>query len=211
MLGEISETIRRVKATKREATEELYAEFISYVNELEKAGLMQNGGFSLKDTVAYKQIVDKNSFAKAELDVRDEANPNKQHIEFGYGIGNFFGSIGRAWKTRKEPETIQKIYINIEKYISDNINPIEAEVDPYVQKLKSDYQSDIQSLKSNTKKNIDAIFALIQKMDENITEMKKEAAEIAVVENTYVQTITEIENVRSLINSLISKINYTKI
>ena len=211
LLGEISETIRRVKVTKREATEELYAEFISYVNELEKAGLMQNGGFSLKDTVAYKQIVDKNSFTKAESDVRDEANPNKQHIEFGYGIGNFFGSIGRAWKTRKEPETIQKTYINIEKYISDNISPIEAEVDLYVQKLKSDYQSDIQSLKSDTKKKVDDVFALIQEVNDDISKMKAEAAKIAEEESTYAQTIAEIESIRTFMNSLISKINYTKI
>lgn len=211
LLGEISETIRRVKVTKREATEELYAEFISYVNELEKAGLMQNGGFSLKDTVAYKQIVDKNSFTKAESDVRDEANPNKQHIEFGYGIGNFFGSIGRAWKTRKEPETIQKTYINIEKYISDNISPIEAEVDLYVQKLKSDYQSDIQSLKSDTKKKVDDVFALIQEVYDDISKMKAEAAKIAEEESTYAQTIAEIESIRTFMNSLISKINYTKI
>ena len=211
LLGEISETIRRVKATKREATEELYAEFISYVNELEKAGLMQNGGFSLKDTVAYKQIVDKNSFTKAESDVRDEANPNKQHIEFGYGIENFFGSIGRAWKTRKEPETIQKTYINIEKYISDNINPIEAEVDKYVEKLKSDYRNDIQSLKSDTKKKVDDVFALIQEVDDDISEMKAEAAKIAEEESTYAQTIAGIESTRTFIDSLISKINYTKI
>ena len=211
LLGEISETIRRVKVTKREATEELYAEFISYVNELEKAGLMQNGGFSLKDTVAYKQIVDKNSFTKAESDVRDEANPNKQHIEFGYGIGNFFGSLGRAWKTRKEPETIQKTYINIEKYISDNISPIEEEVDLYVQKLKSDYQSDIQSLKSDTKKKVDDVFALIQEVNDDISKMKAEAAKIAEEESTYAQTIAEIESIRTFMNSLISKINYTKI
>lgn len=211
LLGEISETIRRVKATKREATEELYAEFISYVDELEKAGLMQNGGFSLKDTVAYKQIVDKNSFTKAEADVRDETNPNKRHIEFGYGVGNFFSSIGRAWKTRKEPETIQKTYINIEKYISDNINPIEAEVDKYVEKLKSDYQGDIQSLKSDTKKKVDDVFALIQEVDDDISEMKSEAAKIASQESTYAQTIAEIESIRTFMNSLISKINYTKI
>ena len=211
LLGEIRGTIRQVKAKKREATEELYTEFISYVDELEKSGLMQNGGFSLKDTVAYKQIVDKDSFTKAEEDVRSEANPNKQHIEFGYGIGNFFSSIGRAWKTRKEPETIQKTYINIEKYISDNITPIEAEVDQYVKKLKSDYQSDIQSLKSDTKKNVDDVFVLIQEMDDDISEMREEAKKIAAEESTYAQTIAEIESIRTFINSLISKINYTKI
>ena len=72
-------------------------------------------------------------------------------------------------------------------------------------------QNNFRSEKSNTKKNIDVVFALIQKMDESISEMKKEATEIAAEENIYAQTITEIENVRSLINSLISKINYTKI
>ena len=135
LLGKISDTIREVKSNKRVATNDLYGEFISYLKELESAGLMKNGSFSLKDTVAYKKIVDRATFTKVQEDTRPEDNPNKYHIEFGYGIGNFFGSIGRAWKTRKEPDKIDKTYINIEKYISENITPIEAEIDNYVEKL----------------------------------------------------------------------------
>lgn len=111
LLGQINDTVKKVKDKKRGATIELYDEFIKYLQELESAGLMTNGSFSLKDTMAYKKIVDKDSFTKAEEESRDEKNPNKSHIEFGYGIGPFFKSIGSAWKTRKEPETIQKIYI----------------------------------------------------------------------------------------------------
>ena len=211
LLGQINDTIREVKAKKREATDDLYREFISYLEELEVAGLMQNGSFSLKDTVAYKKIVDKDSFKKAEEDTRNEANPNKHHIEFGYGIGNFFSSIGRAWKTRKEPDTIKKTYINIEKYISDNINPIEAQIDMYVEKLKSDYQSDIQSLKDDTKSRVDSVLALITAKDARISAMREKAMEFASNEDTYAEQIKRIENVRSYLDSLISLIEYTQI
>lgn len=211
LLGQINDTIRDVKAQKREATDDLYREFISYLEELEAAGLMQNGRFSLKDTVAYKKIVDKDSFTKAEEDTRNDANPNKHHIEFGYGIGNFFSSIGRAWKTRKEPDTIEKTYINIEKYISDNINPIEAQIDMYVEKLKSDYQSDIQSLKDDTKSRVDSVLALITAKDASISAMREKAMVFASNEDTYAEQIKRIEDVRNYLDSLISLIEYTQI
>ena len=189
----------------------MYREFISYLEELEVAGLMQNGSFSLKDTVAYKKIVDKDSFKKADEDTRNEANPNKHHIEFGYGIGNFFSSIGRAWKTRKEPDTIQKTYINIEKYISDNINPMEAQIDMYVEKLKSDYESDIKSLKDDTKSRVDRVLELIAAKDASISAMRKKAMELASNEDTYAEQIKRIENTRSYLDSLISLIEYTQV
>ena len=211
LIGQINDTIREVKAKKREATDDLYKEFISYLKELEMAGLMQNGSFSLKDTVAYKQIVDKDAFKKAEENTRDENNPNKHHIEFGYGIGNFFSSIGRAWKTRKEPDTIKKTYINIEKYISDNINPIEAEIDKYVEKLKSDYQGDIQSLKDDTKNRVDRVLALVTEKNTTISAMREKAKQFASNEDTYSEQIKRIENVRSYLDSLISLIEYTQI
>ena len=211
LLGQIRDTIREVKAKKREATDDLYREFISYLEELEVAGLMQNGSFSLKDTVAYKKIVDKDSFKKADEDTRNEANPNKHHIEFGYGIGNFFSSIGRAWKTRKEPDTIQKTYINIEKYISDNINPMEAQIDMYVEKLKSDYESDIKSLKDDTKSRVDRVLELIAAKDASISAMRKKAMELASNEDTYAEQIKRIENTRSYLDSLISLIEYTQV
>ncbi len=211
LLGQITDTIRDVKAKKREATNDLYNEFISYLDELAAAGLMNNGSFSLKDTVAYKKIVDKESFKKAEEDTRYEDNPNKHHIEFGYGIGNFFSSIGRAWKTRKEPDTIKKTYINIEKYIVDNIYPIEAEIDKYVEKLKEDYQSDIQSLKTETKSRVDRVLTLITEKDATISQMREKAMEFASNEDTYSAQIQKIEEVRSYLNSLISLIKYTQI
>lgn len=211
LLGQINDTIHEVKTKKREATNDLYMEFILYLNELEKAGLMQNGSFSLKDTVAYKKIVDKDSFKDAEEYTRHKDNPNKHHIEFGYGIGNFFSSIGRAWRTRKEPDTIEKTYINIEKYISDNINPIEAEIDKYVEKLKSDYQSDIQSLKNDTKNRVDRVLALITEKDATIAAIREKAMEYASNESTYSRQIERIEDVRSYLDSLISLIEYTQI
>lgn len=211
LLGQINDTIREVKAKKRAATDDLYKEFISYLEELEAVGLMQNGSFSLKDTVAYKKIIDKDSFKKAEVDTRDESNPNKHHIEFGYGIGNFFSSIGRAWKTRKEPDTIKKTYINIEKYISDNINPIEAEIDKYVEKLKLDYQGDIQSLKDETKNRVDRVLVLITEKDTTISAMREKAKEFASNEDIYSEQIKRIEDVRNYLDSLISMIEYTQI
>lgn len=211
LLGQISDTIREVKAKKRESTDDLYKEFISYLDTLEAAGLMQNGSFSLKDTVAYKKIVDKDSFKKAEEDTRDENNPKKHHIEFGYGIGNFFSSIGRAWKTRKEPDTIKKTYINIEKYISDNINPIEADIDTYVEKLKSDYRDDIQSLKNDTKSRFDQVLTLITEKDAAISAMREKAMKFASKEETYSEQINKIEDVRNYLDSLISLIEYTQI
>lgn len=211
LLGKISDTIRDVKVQKRKATDELYKEFISYVSELEAVGLMENGSFSLKDTVAYKKIIDKESFTQAEEADRYENNPNKHHIEFGYGIGNFFSSIGRAWKTRKEPETIKKTYVNIEKFISENINPIEAEIDIYVEKLRSDYQSDIQSLKSETNDRVDRVLELIKEIDADISKMKKKVASIASDEKAYAERIEKIEDIRAFIDSLISQIQYTQI
>ena len=211
LLGRINDTVKKVKDKKRASTNELYNEFIKYLQELEKAGLMTNGSFSLKDTVAYKKIVDKDSFTKAEEESRDEANPNKEHIEFGYGIGNFFSSIGRAWKTRKEPETIRKTYINIEKYISDNINPIEADVDEYVTKLKQDYQGDIRSLKTETKNKVDRVIELIKEKDEDITGMKQEAVQIASDEKAYAEQVKRFDEVRQYIETLVAKIAYTQV
>ena len=211
LLGKINDTIRDVKAKKKETTDDLYKEFISYLSELESAGLMENGSFSLKDTVAYKNIVDKESFTQAVENMRYEDNPNKYHIEFGYGIGNFFSSIGCAWKTRKEPDTIKKTYINIEKYISENISPIEAEIDKYVEKLKDDYESDIKSLKSETKDRVDRVLSLIKEKDADILEMKQEASKIASDEKAYAEQIKRIEEIREYMDSLISKIAYTQV
>lgn len=210
LLGQINDTVREVKAKKREATNDLYKEFISYLEELENTGLMRNGCFSLKDTVAYKKIIDKNSFKEAEETTRLESNPKKQYIEFGYGIGNFFSSIGRAWRTRKEPATIDRTYINIEKYISDNVNPIEAEIDRYVEKLKTDYQSDIRSLKDDTKRRVDDVITLITEKNIAISEMREKAMEIASNEASYSEQIKRISEDRSFLGSLISLIEYTR-
>lgn len=211
LLGQINDTVKKVKDKKRGATIELYDEFIKYLQELESAGLMTNGSFSLKDTMAYKKIVDKDSFTKAEEESRDEKNPNKSHIEFGYGIGPFFKSIGSAWKTRKEPETIQKIYINIEEYISKNITPIEAKVDEYVAKLKEDYLEDIRSLKNETKGKVDRVIELIKEKDKDIIVIKEEAAQIASDEKTYAEQVKRFDEVRQYIEALVAKIEYTQV
>ena len=50
LLGKIDDTIYTVKKKKRETTNDLYEEFLSYLEELEAAGLMYIGSFSLKDT-----------------------------------------------------------------------------------------------------------------------------------------------------------------
>ena len=211
LLGQIRDTIREVKSKKREATNDLYNEFISYLEELEAIGLIYVGSFSLKDTVAYQQIIDKESFTKAEENSRDEKNPNKQHIEFGYGIGNFFSSIGRAWKTRKEPDTIHNVYINIEKYIADNITPMRADIERYVDKLKADYQGDIQSLKAETKDRVDRMLFIITEKTTDISTLRENAKKIAADETSYSERIKKLEDVRSYVDSLISLIEYTRI
>ena len=211
LLGKINKTVRTVKKKKKDATGELYDEFLRYLEELEKEGLMSDGKFSLQDTVAYQKLVDKSTFTKPIEDTRDEKNPRKEHIEFGYGIGNFFDSIGRAWKTRKEPETVKKTYINIEKYISENINPIEAEVDRYVEKLKADYKNDIVYLKDETKKKVDSVIGLIEAKNSEISRIESEAFKYAADEKQYGIQIEKLEKIRSYLGLLISKIEYTQV
>ncbi len=211
LLGKIDDTVRIVKNKKRGATEALYQEFLGYIEELESDGLMSDGKFSLRDTVAYKKLVDKSTFTKPIQDTRDEKNPKKEHIEFGYGIGNFFNSIGRAWKSRKEPETIKKTYINIEKYITDNINPIEAEVDKYVEKLREDYKNDIVYLKDETKNKVDTVIKLIEGKKAEISRIELKAYEYASDEKQYGEQIEKLEKIKEYLNLLISKLTYTQI
>lgn len=211
LLGKINDTVRTVKNQKRDVTGKLYEEFLSCLEELEKEGLMSNGKFSLQDTVAYQKLIDKSTFTKPIEDTRDEKNPRKEHIEWEYGIGNFFDSIGRAWKTRKEPETVKKTYINIEKYISENINPIEAEVDHYVEKLKADYKNDIVYLKDQTKKKIDSVIELIEVTNSEISRIEVEAFKYAADEKQYGIQIKRFEKIKSYLGLLISKIEYTQV
>ena len=211
LLGKINDTVHYVKNKKKETTEKLYTDFLNYLNVLEKEGLMNDGKFSLQDTVAYQKLVDKSTFTKPIEDTRYEKNPRKEHIEFGYGIGNFFASIGRAFKTRKEPETVKKVYINIEKYISENINPIEAEVDRYVEKLKADYKNDIVYLKDETKKKIDSVTKLIEEKNKEILRIESEAEKYVKDENKYRKQIQKLEKIENDLGLLISKIKDTQV
>lgn len=210
-LGKIDDTVRTVKKKKEEATEDLYQKFLGYLTELEAAEYMSDGRFFLQDTVAFKKLVDKSNFTEPIQNTRDEKNPKKEYIEFGYGIGNFFNSIGRAWKTRKEPETIQKTYINIEKYIADNINPIEAEVDKYVEKLIGDYKNDIVYLKEETKNKVDAVIKLIEETKADISRIETEAYKYAADEKQYSIQIEKLEKTKEDLNLVISKLTYTQI
>ena len=211
LTGKIRDTVNTVKQKKRKATVELYLEFVSYMLELDDMGMMNIGEFSLKDTVEYQELVDKDKFTKPVSRIYNEINLKKEHIEFGYGIGNFFSSIGRAWKTRKEPETIEKTYINIDKYVSDNFDPIQVEVDKYVEKLRSDYRSDINTLKEDTKERVDKVVAMIKEKNEDISKMKQEASKIAADEKGYAAEVKKLEDKRTYLDKLISKISYTQI
>ena len=211
LTGKIRDTVNTVKQKKRKATVELYLEFVSYMLELDDMGMMNIGEFSLKDTVEYQELVDKDKFTKPVSRIYNEINLKKEHIEFGYGIGNFFSSIGRAWKTRKEPETIEKTYINIDKYVSDNFDPIQVEVDKYVEKLRSDYRSDINTLKEDTKERVDKVVAMIKEKNEDISKMKHEASKIAADEKGYAAEVKKLEDKRTYLDKLISKISYTQI
>lgn len=211
LLTRINETVHSVKNKKKESTEKLYDEFLRYLDELEKEGLMSNGKFSLQDTVAYQKLVDKSTFTKPIENTRDEKNPRKEYIEFGYGIGNFFDSIGRAWKTRKEPKKVKITYINIEEYISENINPIEAEVDKYVERLKSDYKNDIIYLKDETKKKVDFVIELIEMKKTEISHIESEAFKYAADEKQYVLQMEKLEKIKKYLCLLITKIEYTQV
>lgn len=211
LLGQISDTVNLVKKKKRGATVDLYQEFVSYLLELETAGLMDIGNFSLKDTVEYHDLVDKEKFTEPVSNTRDEANTKKEHIEFGYGIRNFFDSIGRAWKTRKEPNTVRNTYIDIAKYISDNIDPIEVDIDKYVEKLRSDYQSDIKELKKDSKERVDRVVFMIQEKNTEISKIRKNASKIAKDEKGYAKEVKKLEGIRKYLDILISKIPYTQI
>jgi hypothetical protein len=211
LLGMINDTVRIVKNKKKEATEELYDEFLGYLTELEREGLMSDGRFSLQDTVAYQKLVDKDNFTKPVENQRDEINQRKEHIEFGYGIANFFDSIGRAWKTRKEPETIRRTYINIENYIDINIRPIRVEIDKYVEKLRGDYKNDIVYLKGETKKKVDSVIELIKKKNNEISRIEKEANKYAADEIQYRMQIEKLEKTKEYLNMLISKLSYTQV
>lgn len=211
LLGQISDTVNLVKKKKRGATVDLYQEFVSYLLEIETAGLMDIGNFSLKDTVEYHALVDKEKFTEPVSNTRDELNPKKEHIEFGYGIGNFFNSIGRAWKTRKEPNTVRNTYIDIAKYISDNIDPIEVAIDKYVEKLRLDYQSDIKSLKKDSKERVDRVVFMIKEKNTDISKMRKEASKIAMDEKGYAKEVKKLEGIRKYLDRLIAKITYTQI
>lgn len=211
LLGKIDDTVHTVKNKKKDATGELYNEFLRYLEELEREGLMSDGKFSLQDTVAYQKLVDKSTFTEPIEDTRYEKNPRKEHIEFGYGIGYFFDSIGRAWKTRKEPETVKKTYINIEKYIAENINPIKAEMDHYVEKLRTDYKNDIDYLKYETKKKLDFVIDLIEAKNSDISRIESEALKYAENEEQYGKQIEKLEKIKSYLDLLISKIMYTQV
>lgn len=211
LLGKIDDTVRNVKNQKKNATEDLYQEFSGCLKELDTEGFMRYGKFSLQDTVAYKKLVDKGNFTKPIQDTRDEKNPKKEHIEFGYGIGNFFDSIWRALKTIEEPETIKNTYIIIEKYITDNITPIEAEIDKYVEKLREDYKNDIVYLKDETKKKIDEIIKLIEEKKVKISMIKEDACKYAADEKQYGIQIEKLEKTKEYLGLLIDKLKYTQI
>ena len=211
LLGQIRDTVTFVKKKKQNATSDLYEEFASYLSELDTAGLMNIGNFSLKDTVEYQELIDKDKFTKPISRTRDVDNPNKEYIEFGYGIGNFFSSIGRAWKTRKEPKTIKKTYIDVATYISENIDPLRLRIDQYVQKLRSDYKNDVQSLKKETKTRVDDVMLMIKEKNANISDMKKEASKIAADEKSYAEEVNKLDDIRSYLDHLIAKISYTQI
>lgn len=209
-VGEVDILAHTIKKNKRVATEALYNRFIASLQELEKSGLMDNGSFSLKDTVEYQQLVDKAAFVQPEYSTKVEKNSEKSRWD-DFEWNDFFGSIERIWKTRKLPDTIQKRFINIDKYVSDNISPVEANVDRYVTKLQNDYRDDIVALKRDTKDRMGRVLALIQEKNVEINKMKAEASKIAADELSYAKQIKKLEETKSYLELLVNKIIYTQI
>ena len=211
LTGQIRDTVTSVKAEKRKATEELYSEFVQYISELDNMGIMDIGNFSLKDTVEYQALVNKDEFKEPIYETREVSNNKKWHIEWDCGVEFFIKSIGWAWQTRKEPETVKKTYIDIAKYVSDNIDPIEVAVDNYVKELRFAYKNDINALKEDTKERVDKVVAMIKEKNEDISKMKQEASKIAADEKDYAAEVKKLEDKRTYLDKLISKISYTQI
>lgn len=211
LLAEIKDKVREVKEKKKEAAESLYDDFMGYIKDLEAAGLLKDGAFKLRDTVAYKEIVDKQQFKGGRKSEKDEKNYKKEYIEFDYGIGNFFESIGRAWKTRKEPETIKKSYINISQYVNDNIDPIAVEVDKYIETLKNAYASDVKDLKTNTNNRIYEVLALIKQEDMRIKDIRDKARKNATDQQRYQLEIDRLTKNEEILNRIKDKIEYTNL
>ncbi len=211
LTGQIRDTVTSVKAEKRKATEELYSEFVQYISELDNMGIMDIGNFSLKDTVEYQALVNKDEFKEPIYETREVSNNKKWHIEWDCGVEFFIKSIGWAWQTRKEPETVKKTYIDIAKYVSDNIDPIEVAVDNYVKELRFAYKNDINALKEDTKERVDKVVAMIKEKNEDISKMKQEASKIAADEKGYAAEVKKLEDKRTYLDKLISKISYTQI
>jgi GTPase SAR1 family protein len=211
----IKEKVIVVKNGRKELTQKLYDEFMAYIKELEAEGFMSDGSFSLKDTVEYQKLIDKDSFKKAEAKSTTKilSNPHKEHIEFGYGIGNFFKSIGRAWETRKEPDTITVAnkYIDIWKYFSDNVDPIQVEVDSYVESLRSGYASDISDLKCNAKERVRSVVELINQKNSRIGEIREEAEKYAADETSYMGRIRKLNNIKDFLAQLKEKLEYIRV
>ena len=205
----ISNTVKEIKKKKKADTNNLYDKFISYVGELDELGLMKNGLFPLKDTVAYKNIIDKNSFVEAEEVTREEENPDKPDFgdsifasfqSFVYDIGSFFGF-----------NKVTNIYVEIEDYINRNFSSIEARVDKYIVEILTNYKNDIRSLKKNAKNRVDNVLNLIEEVDKSISEIREKAKELASSKSKYSEQIKKIEDTRSYLESLISLITYTQI
>lgn len=206
LVEKIEETVRKVKKKKKEEVETLYNDFLECIDKLADAGFMQIGKFSLRDTVHYQKLIDKENFTKPIEEIRDEANPKKERIQFSYGIAGFLKSLVRVWKARKEPKIIQNSYINIEKYISENVAPIEAEIAKFVEELKKDYRSDIDYLKEETKKRIDSVIELIKEKEEEINKIRNEAYGCAADKKMYNLHIKKLKSEGRYLEEVISQL-----
>ena len=209
--AEFRDTVWKVKQNQKNTVVKLYQEYISYVHALEKEGLMNNGSFSLQDTVAYKQLIDKNSFTKEVIETKNEKNPQKKHVEFGLNIGKFFSSVPGAWKTRKLPNFIEKEYVNVERYVSDNITPIEAEFNKNVVDLKNAYKEDIRFLKNQSKLRVEKVIDLINQQDQEIARIKEELNKLAADEEKYNAQILKLQMERDILDDFVYRLEAIKI
>ncbi|GEM_PF-5418912 len=208
VLSKIRETIFTLKKEKRKTTEFLYQELMSYIDDLRKMGLLQDGHFSLEDTVMFQDIVNKEHFKDPVIIRRSHENPNKRHLEVGLDLVRLFNSIGGAWKTRKEPDVIYRKYINVKEYIAEYIEPLEIEMDRLVEAVRENYSYDIQTLKQNTKERVKSIEKLFEKVKADLSEIRVEARKIAKDSQEYKTKIGELEKQKEFLESLIAKIEY---
>lgn len=210
--------VREVRRNKRQTTEKLYNEFINYMRTLEKDQFLKIDGFSLKDTVGYQKIIDKESFKEIKTEriqkknqqtkkdyVAEKKKEEKNKSEYYYTWGKYGQYDGirliklarGIWAASKKAKEEYREYINVSYISVDDIteitDSIEKDFRKYVEDIKENYRGDINNLKEETKQRIDQVKELIEEYDQKIKEIESEAIQIASDADKYKKRMSQLE------------------